>query len=226
MRFLHAFGFTARDPKESDPDARVRQFLASQGSSREDGPGEKVEGGGMAQCSHCGRPVLIVFDTHRRYLTNIIRNIGETEGLFGGEGLIAISGMWPPQPQADQDPHWPEDASRHFRDAQNMMMSGISPSTVIGVCRTVLELLTKQLGAASGTLFERIGALKTAGKITEPIAAWAHSLRLDGNAAVHEGAGEEAAAREYIEFLRVFMNVTFTLPARINEKRGLTKPSH
>ena len=221
MRFLHAFGFTARDPNEADPDAQARHFMAAQVSARDEGPGEKVEGGGMAQCAHCNRPVLVVFRTHRRYLTNIIRNLGESEGLFGGEGLIAITGIWPPQPQADQDPHWPEEASRHFKDAQNMMTGGISPSTVIGVCRTVLDLLTKKLGASSGTLYDRIGALKASGKITEPIAAWAHSLRLDGNAAVHEGIGDQADAREYIEFLRVFMNVTFTLPARIDEKRAL-----
>lgn len=216
LRFLHVFRFTARDPNET---VREGGFHVSVRVSGQADLGPQVEGGGMAQCSHCDRPILVVFNTKERYLDNILKRLNEPACLLGGEGLIKVTSTWPPQPEPEQDPHWPEPARQHFKDAQTMLMSGISAATVIGACRTVLDLLTKQLGQTDGNLLKRIDALKENGVITQPIADWAHGLRLDGNAAVHDGEGNEDDAREYIEFLRMLLNVTFTLPARINQKK-------
>lgn len=46
-----------------------------------------------------------------------------------------------------------------------------------------------------------------------PIKDWAHEIRLDGNAAAHNGIGGKSAADEYVEFLKMFLNMAFSLPA-------------
>jgi hypothetical protein len=101
-----------------------------------------------------------------------------------------------------------------------MLNQGITPSIITGVCRTVLDVVTKKLGAKeSDTLFKRIEFLRDNSTITQPIRDWAHELRLDGNAATHDAVGDANEAREYVEFLRMFLNMAFTLPARIEARR-------
>lgn len=220
FRLTYAIGFTAIDPNESD--GRQRGVMAVgriSGTPMHGDEGPEVEGAGMAQCMHCNRPTMVVFRTRRRYLDSIIKNLDSTTPLLGGESLIRINSMFPPQPEAEEDPHWPVEIRRHFRDAQDMLMNKMSPSIIIGVCRTVLDVVTRKLEADAKTLSGRIDQLRDRAVVTIPIADWAHSLRLEGNAAVHEAEGTESDAREYIEFLRMLMNIAFTLPARIAEKR-------
>ena len=121
-----------------------------------------------------------------------------------------------------QDPMWPETLRRQFSDAQEILAQDRSPVIVLATCRSVLELALKELAPTDqgSSLYQRIENLHSNGEITTAIKDWAHAVRLDGNAATHAGEGDKAAATEYVEFLKMFFNMTFSLPARIEQKRN------
>ena len=175
-------------------------------------------------CPRCKGPTMIVYRATRRDFDNICHLTRNHDGHLKGTSPLEIIEAYPKPAEPDADPHWPEKIVRLFKDAQNMMYEKKTPSLITGACRTVLDISTKELGATNKTLFDRINKLRTDGIITDPIRDWAHSIRLDGNSAVHEGEGEENDAKEYVEFLRMFLNMTFSLPARIEAKRQSTNP--
>ncbi|MER8964459.1 DUF4145 domain-containing protein [Mesorhizobium sp. M0808] len=174
----------------------------------------------LAQCPRCNCPSMIEFSLPRQYLRAAILAVGKTESVADLASRMTVGAVFPTFAEPDSDPHWPSEVRRHFEDAQRMLSARMTPSIIIGVCRTVLDVVTKKLGADQDSLYRRIDHLRTAGTITEPLADWAHALRLDGNTAVHEGIGEENEAVEFVAFLKTLLNVAFTLPARIAEKRA------
>lgn len=159
-------------------------------------------------------------------MENIKKNLKETEGLVGGDSLIKVTATHPPLREPDNDPAWPEELVRQFSDAQRMLDQNMTPSIIITTCRTVLDIATKKLdhALADKALQKRIDGLLHAGVITKPIADWGHAIRLDGNEAVHEGIGELEEAQQYVAFIKMFLNMTFALPRRI-EARQNTKAS-
>lgn len=181
---------------------------------------DPVNGAALVHCPRCHGPSLITFKTTRKALEGIKETFNKEGSLFGGQSLISISEIFPRPPEPEIDPNWPVSIHRQFKDAQSMLSQGITPSIVIGVCRTVLDLATKELHATDGSLFNRIKTLQEQGQITAAIADWAHRIRLDGNQAVHEGVGEEEEAKEFIEFLRMFLSVAFSLPKTIAAKQS------
>src|SRR5690606_12395756 len=78
--------------------------------------------------------------------------------------------------------------------------------------------------ATKGPLVERIDSLAERSVITEVLRDWAHALRVDGNAAVHGFEGTREAAEELVEFIKLFLHVTFELPAAIEQRKAGKKP--
>lgn len=188
----------------------------------DDHKGSKLEAYGLAFCPRCNGPTLLEFNSYQRYLQNIVSSLDEEHGFFGGQSLVAVTASFPPAKEPDIDPAWPSELVRHFADAQRMIDQNMTPSIIVGICRSVLDMATKQLGVdvKEKNLAKRIDRLLSDGIITKPIADWAHVIRVDGNDAVHDGIGNIEDAREYIAFLRMFLNVAFTLPKRIEERNG------
>lgn len=187
-------------------------------------PDEHLKACALAWCPLCGMPSLLIFDTERQYLPRIVETVGKREApLFGGQSLVNIQAGYP-KPDAAQDrDEWPREMREIFIDAQDMLRQGKSPSIIIATCRSVLEVAVKQLGGKGRDLNARIDDLAARHLITEPLRRWAHHVRIEGNEAVHEIAGTKEEAVELVEFVRMFLDMTFTLPKRISEKT-LVKP--
>ncbi|MGV1803857.1 DUF4145 domain-containing protein [Agrobacterium vitis] len=223
FRFEVVFDHTQRTPeqvksmREFDRPNLVRTQLLATIQGEED----IVDASALSHCPRCNGPSLIVFKARRVGYESIKQIIKSGDGaIFGGANTVSVQEVHPTPPVPDADPHWPDEITRQFADAQRMLSQGITPSIVIAVCRTVLDIVTKKLGAKeSDSLFKRIEFLRVSSIITAPISDWAHELRLDGNAATHDAIGSENEAREYVEFLRMLLNMTFTLPSRIAAKR-------
>lgn len=122
-------------------------------------------------------------------------------------------------------PHasWPPKIAALFNRAREMAQKGDLPFFIFGACRTTLDVVTRQLGATTGNLKDRIDQLRAKGIITEHLAAWAHEIRLDGNEALHEGdIGDPDApeqAKKYVAFLELLLHVTFELPETIKKAK-------
>lgn len=224
FRFKYAGECGRRDHGEQafDVNAMDVSSLVRRAAEKSRDVGSMVNGYAVAFCPRCSGPALLEFETRERYLPNIVANLNEEVGLMGGQDLVKVTAIYPAAKEPETDTTWPIELVRQFADAQRMLEQGMTPSIIIGTCRTVLDLATKRLvpDDPEKVLARRIDKLLAAGVITKPIADWAHTIRLDGNEAVHEGVGEAADAREYIAFLKMFLNMVFSLPERINQRRN------
>jgi hypothetical protein len=86
---------------------------------------------------------------------------------------------------------------------------------VLSTARGCLDVALKELGQTTGGRRERINNLAAEGIITKGIAAWAQQLWEDGSDAVHDLDADMDRAIEHVEFLELFFEVAFSLPARI-----------
>ncbi|UWR43679.1 DUF4145 domain-containing protein [Phaeobacter inhibens] len=183
---------------------------------------DKANGASLSQCPRCNYPTLIIFETTVNALNSLVILDRRSDKFGLTIPIFKVLKQFPPEIEPDSDPLWPENVRRNFSDAQKMLAQGISPSIVLTTCGTVLELALKELDPdeRGSTLSKRIDKLHDKNIITSPVKDWAHDIRLDRNSAVHEGEGSGKDAAEYIEFLKLFFNMAFSLPNRISEKRN------
>lgn len=221
FEFRHIVDYTARTPDEIKLLGQPRN--ASMGlSMRMLNDTDRITGSAHTHCPRCFHPSLVLYECTRATHEGISRIIQNREGnLMGGPGAVSIKAYYPTPKTADQSPFWPESLRRIFADAQDMLAEGKSPSIVLATARSVLELALKEIDDEPKlTLYQRIEQLHAKGIITSPVKDWAHDIRLDGNAGTHSGSGDQASAAEYIEFLKLFLDMSFSLPERIKEKRN------
>lgn len=99
-------------------------------------------------------------------------------------------------------------------------------AAVLTNCRGVMEVALQELETKAGAppskapLIKRIDQLAGQGLITAGLAEWAHQIRLDGNRSAHELVGDPAVARAYVDFLKLFLEVSFDLPERISKMKS------
>lgn len=176
---------------------------------------------GLAFCPECSLPSIYTmamprlhFLTHRQSLTHPRKH---SIVKIPAEYIVDVL---PKLPGPISDPVWPKEIQREFSDAQTMLIQGMSPSIIISTCRTVLDVSLKKLKGEGQNIFSRINDLLEKGIITQPIADFAHSIRSLGADATHDAKGDEEDARLFIEFLKVFLNIAFSLPAQIESRKN------
>lgn len=177
---------------------------------------------GCSACPICDGPMLTSFVAEaqdfkamREAATNSIRAAsGYTEGRLH---LLAV---YPEPAKPADDPAYPEQVREIFPELQEMAARRASPAIVVGGCRSVLEVACSALGGEGRNLQTKIDDLRQKGLLTEALTEWAHRLRLDGNQAVHEIKASAEQATELVDFVRLFLEVTFVLPKRIEAKRS------
>ncbi len=86
---------------------------------------------------------------------------------------------------------------------------------IMSGARSCLDVALKGLGQTTGGRRERINNLATAGLLTASIAAWAQELWEEGSDATHDLQADMDRAIEHVDFLRLFFEVAFELPAKI-----------
>lgn len=92
--------------------------------------------------------------------------------------------------------------------------------------RKTLDVATKRLRSdlASKNLYDRIEAMVTSGDLTSAMGQWSHSIRLDGNSAIHDDEPETPDdARATQRFTEALLTYGFTLPAMVEAKRAPVK---
>jgi hypothetical protein len=109
----------------------------------------------------------------------------------------------------------PEKIRKAFVFAQEDAARGRNPAGVMAGARGCLDVALKELGEETGGRRERINNLSANGTITTGIATWAQTLWEEGSDAVHDLDATIERAREHVEFLELFFEVAFVLPAKI-----------
>lgn len=176
---------------------------------------------GSGGCPICDCPVLIVFEVAASDFIKMQSAAKESIRVAAGfvDGKYAVIDTFPKSPAGADDPAFPKKARALIPTIEGMVRRKESPELALAGCRSVLEVACKELGGEGRNLRDRIDDLLGKTLLTKPLAEWAHRLRLDGNAAVHEIEGTIEQAAELFEFMKLFLDVTFVLPKRIAERR-------
>ncbi|AMO36433.1 DUF4145 domain-containing protein [Thauera humireducens] len=131
----------------------------------------------------------------------------------------------PKPPIARAPASLPEQVENLFiQGADALLGDKPKPDAAAMVFRKTLEVALKtRWPDMAGTLAHRIDLLATQHEITRSLADWAHAIRLDGNAAVHDTEPVTTeSATSLRDFTELFLMYVFTLPAMLEERRRVT----
>jgi len=180
--------------------------------------GDIMQAYGTGACPTCWQPLLFVFSCPYSDLEEIRKCTGPDKRYTGPTPNLLK--QYPEPERAFEHPAIPEKTAKLFTNLQDHMRQNLDPSMVIAGCRSVLETAVNDLGAEGGTLVKRITDLQQKGVLPRVLADWAHQIRIEGNEAIHEINATVEQADEMINFVRIFLEYTFVLPRRIEEKRS------
>lgn len=181
---------------------------------------EMVDVAGTTFCPECTKPSLITFSCTRQALINHLSQLVTQTKLV--DPLIVEDdeiNIIPKLPAAYDHESWPEEIRREFRDIQDFVTEKRSPSLIISGCRTIIDVSAKKLEGEGKNIASRIDDLREKSVITQAIADWAHHIRVLGADATHDAGGTDEEAAELVAFLREFLNIAFTIPADIQQKK-------
>ncbi len=171
-----------------------------------------------AFCPECNNPLMITFQYRLNDLLDAADGANDESQLRAAlyNGTIRI---YPELRLPDDSPHYPEKIRAVFTELQEDVQSGRTAPRIIVGCRSVLEVALRALGYEKGNLLSRIELARQDGILTESMKNWAHRIRMEGNEAVHELEASDVQAKEFVAFLRLFLEVAFVLPERIKEQQ-------
>lgn len=165
----------------------------------------------MARCPECGDASLV----HGIAQSEIVDRI-ESGGDVGVDfnSRIKVLGQWP-KLSADISKDVPSEIRDVLAELDEDFRRGRNTGRILAGCRSVLDVALTKLGQTQGSRGQRIGALGQAGLLTTGLTEWAAQLWKDGNEGVHELKGSGHPVAEHIAFLKLFVEVAFVLPKKI-----------
>lgn len=170
----------------------------------------------LSRCPRCTNPVMFVISAPRSQI-----NTGQNDSYTRVINSYVVDHTYPEAKKNDSHPAWPEKIQKPFVDAQNMLDEGKSAAFVVTACRAVLDVATKELAGEGKSIFDRIEDLAKKGIVTGSLRDWAHEVRQRGAESVHDlDGGTPEQAKELVEFIRLFLHVTFELPQAILAKKS------
>ena len=181
-------------------------------------PDTLVDGWGTASCPKCFQPVLIIFKAPYLPVSKSRELKDNTQLKVLLQKHVEIID-WFPKLDIFSHPAIPEKTRNLFRDVQKIEKQKLNPPLIVVGCRSVLEEAVKTLGGQGDTLYDKIEDLYKQGVITRILKDWATIIRKYGNKAAHEIETTQEEATEMVEFTKIFLEYTFVLPWRVEQKR-------
>lgn len=178
----------------------------------------RVSAYSTALCPECNGPLMISFECQFGELTDIRHAAGKSEWVLTGPDLKSIK-VYPELNEPDDSPHFPQELRAIFVELQEDIQLQRTATRIVVGCRSVLEVALRALGYKDGNLLSRINNARTDGLLTESMKNWSHRIRINGNEAVHELQATDEEAREFVAFLKLFLEIAFVLPERIREQQ-------
>ena len=204
---IERMGVTAPLAMWSVPAPNVRRVETSSGSAS--------LAAGATVCPNCS--IAFGITMHARAATSVTAMLNATspdavENAFHGGTVLTY-----PRSQSDilKDENLPPKIREAFVFIQEDALKRRNPAGIMSGARGCLDVALKNLGETDGGRRARINNLLSRGLITASIAAWAQSLWEEGSDAVHDLDAEIERAIEHVEFLKLFFEVAFGLPAKI-----------
>lgn len=177
---------------------------------------EQQERAAIAFCPLCLQPSLLAY---KRSPTkdSVIQKAAESGGSarLVTVDILTDFRQFPPPRDRKINPNWPEKVARAWDDTMRSHDAGVSPPSVATSIGSCLQTACRALNAKGKNLVDEIVDLRLTGHITEGMAVWATKIRLLRNAGTHDYEADATEVEEAIEFMRMFLHLTFTLGVEI-----------
>jgi len=193
-----------------------------------------VEFAGLARCSLCGNPVMfVIVASEEEFAHRLAHRHSKQHERLPSEAFAVVQ-TYPELSQVDAHPSWPEKLQAPFVELQEDVARNRTPGRIIAGCRSILDVATKDLlrkyrpldpdpevpkgKRPKEDIFSRVNALADLGLLTGILGQWAHKLRQLGADATHDLEGDPEDARQFVEFLKLFLHVAYELPQAIRDQ--------
>ena len=117
---------------------------------------------------------------------------------------------------------WPVDVGRYWLQAKRSLV-GENWDAAVPMARSSLQAALRHQGAKGGNLKEEINHLADRAALPPVMKDWSHEIRLLGNISAHPGQADDPPsaiqAKDLVNFLDLFLELTYSLPRRIAEFR-------
>ena len=188
----------------------------------------------LGRCPHCGvsKPLLAKnseFDTRdheggqKRWYIYVCSRCGAVVSAWAlPGGSLEAKAVFP---QLDEiSDRVPPPAREYLRLAQESIHS---PAGAVLLCGSAVDAMLKAHGHREGSLNSRMDQAKAGGIITEGIAAWAGTVRLDAddqlNLDEESSMPSRTDAERSLDFTMALAEILFVLPARVKRGMGADK---
>lgn len=190
-----------KDSTRSQPDSNINQALIIATAT---------------VCPNCQMPLCVVFHMVNSFPFAIYGVAGGGPNAVDAVVRDLVFYTVPQGTQTQGFPHLPGVIAENFTFVQQDAAQRRNPAGIMSQARACLDVALKALGEENGGRRARIESLASRGIITGAIAAWAQNLWEEGSDAVHDLSATIDRAVEHVEFLKLFFEVAFELPARIS----------
>ncbi|WP_429498924.1 DUF4145 domain-containing protein [Robbsia andropogonis] len=133
--------------------------------------------------------------------------------------------MWWPQGEEPVAPDYvPAGVAKAFEEGARSLRNA-SPNAAVAMFRRAVDVGLKLMAPdlTTNVMAHRIDALAKDGRLNKDLAAWAHEVKLDGNAALHDIEEFDFHVAQQLEkFTEMLLMYLFTLPGMIQAKRAET----
>ena len=176
----------------------------------------------VARCAVCERHTLFAFkvmplDKNFGDFLNNQNDLLSRDLTGSGNGFksIDVDRTYPEAAVSQAPEHLPSNVTKPFIDGQDVFTIGKFENAAFSV-RQALERAVKHIDpSVEGSLKAKIKQLGEKGLVTKDLVELAHTVRTEGNVAVHEEDWTKDEAHQLIEFARLFFVYVFTLPAQV-----------
>lgn len=177
-----------------------------------------------AQCAlaDCGGPALLICSMDEDLASRLVpggQDWGAEHRTAALDPSIEICAVYPPVSGLTTHPTWPDIAKRLLPELVEDLFNNRDTSRILAGARTVLDTCLRDLigDTAPKGRGAQIDLLLKQGIITPAVAELANQLWRDGSDATHDAAGDRRLATAYLDFLGVFLRLTYALPQEISD---------
>jgi hypothetical protein len=171
----------------------------------------------VAICGACGKPICFVAIAKQPNNTNPPSgHHGEIESKVANHGWL-VPEIWPSRMSPAAPPYTPRTVEKRFMEGEDAFRRG-NWNSAIAMYRSALDIATKGMeGVPQGvTFFQRLEWLHANHRITPDIRSWAHHVRVEGNAALHDPEEFDATDAKVLRFFtEMFLRYVFELPGAV-----------
>lgn len=147
---------------------------------------------------------------------------GMERGDLLNNHLITVEALYPPPQPVEVPGALPEGVARSFREAAESRKRGLFSAACAMYRRAMeqgLKVFSPEVDAFK--LERRIDKLAAEHRITPELQSWAHSLRLDGNEALHGDAEATQELADQMHHLCWFLLVyLYSLPSQVQQAKA------